>query len=147
MQICENIRQARVSANLTQQEIADKIGVKRSTYAEWERRIEPDMKTLTKISELTNTPISILISQPADIKDVTSFTDSKKGGGSLLVGEASITLQVRAEARQETILAALAEVLANQRETHPAEELKRLEADVMETEATLRKKYGLPSVF
>lgn len=60
LQICENIRLARVSKGLTQQEAADLLNVKRSTYAEWERNIEPKRAMLTKIAEIFGMNISDL---------------------------------------------------------------------------------------
>lgn len=48
MQIHEKIKQARLSARLTQQEIADKIGIKRSTYQYWEQET-PSMENIKQV--------------------------------------------------------------------------------------------------
>ncbi|MEX6689245.1 helix-turn-helix domain-containing protein [Danxiaibacter flavus] len=61
LQILINIKIARQLAGLTQEEIAVKLGIKRSTYAEYERRIVPDFDTLTKISEITGTSFETII--------------------------------------------------------------------------------------
>ena len=63
LQICQNIRQARLNKGLSQQKTADLLGEKRTTYANWENETEPD---LTKIREI------------AKIFDV-SFTDLVEG--------------------------------------------------------------------
>lgn len=51
LQICQNIRQARINKGLSQQKVADLLGEKRTTYANWENETEPE---LTKIREIAN---------------------------------------------------------------------------------------------
>lgn len=51
LQICQNIKQVRDSRGISQQEIADKLGVSRTTYANWENETEP---TLTIIKSLAD---------------------------------------------------------------------------------------------
>ena len=60
LQIGENIRRARVSKGLTQQQMADKLGEKRSTYAEWEGKVEPKGSVLLRISEILGITASSL---------------------------------------------------------------------------------------
>ena len=66
LQICENIRQQRVLAKKTQQQIADFLKVNRSTYANWESNIEPDIDTIKKIANFLDIKLSILLSEPND---------------------------------------------------------------------------------
>lgn len=73
MQISQNIRAARDSAKLTQVELAEMLGVGRSTYAEWERGTEPDINTLTKIAELTKTTLFDILGVPDPKESVTSL--------------------------------------------------------------------------
>lgn len=62
MQINQNIRQARLLAKLSQQKVADIIGEKRSTYAEWENNTMPQADILSKISSALNVPMADLLS-------------------------------------------------------------------------------------
>jgi transcriptional regulator with XRE-family HTH domain len=50
LQITENIRLARKAANISQEKMAFKLEVKRSTYANWESKIVPDLEMIKKIS-------------------------------------------------------------------------------------------------
>lgn len=63
LQICENIRQARDSAGFTQAEMADLLGVKRTTYANWESTTEPNIATIKKISQILGVEFSQLINE------------------------------------------------------------------------------------
>jgi transcriptional regulator with XRE-family HTH domain len=51
LQICQNIKQARLSAKLSQEEMAHKLGIKRTTYQNWEKNIEPDLTTIVAIAK------------------------------------------------------------------------------------------------
>lgn len=56
------LEKQRLSKNLTQEELANRIGVARSTYANYERGIrEPDLKTIRKISEVLDIKINDLL--------------------------------------------------------------------------------------
>lgn len=55
LQIHEKIEQARVSANLTQDEMAEKLGVKRSTYQYWEKKT-PSLDKIQKVAEALHLP-------------------------------------------------------------------------------------------
>lgn len=51
----------RVNANLKQQELADKIGVSRTTICNWENgKTSPTSVQLQKISEITGIPINFI---------------------------------------------------------------------------------------
>lgn len=53
MQIHEKIKQARISANLTEEELAKKIGVKRSTYQYWEKNT-PAIGKIKRVAKALN---------------------------------------------------------------------------------------------
>lgn len=57
---------ARVSKGLTQQQMADKLAVKRSTYAEWEGKVEPKGTVLLRIAEILGMPVSSLTGNRQD---------------------------------------------------------------------------------
>jgi transcriptional regulator with XRE-family HTH domain len=61
MQICENIKLAREKSGLSQNQAAKILGEKRTTYANWEKNIEPTLSKIKLISEKFGTPISELL--------------------------------------------------------------------------------------
>lgn len=62
MAIHENIRQARLSAGLDQQELADKIGIKRSTYQYWEQKT-PGIDKVHQVERALNLPKGSLLDE------------------------------------------------------------------------------------
>lgn len=61
LQICQNIRQARELSGKSQEAIADKMGIKRGVYKNWEINTEPDLETINKIGRAIGIPpISLL---------------------------------------------------------------------------------------
>jgi transcriptional regulator with XRE-family HTH domain len=52
LQISQNIRQARLNSGLSQEAVADKLGVKRTTFANWEKDTEPEMTIIKSIAEI-----------------------------------------------------------------------------------------------
>lgn len=59
---CKNLRDARKSMGLTQKQVADKLGVVESCYANWEQgRTEPNINTLRILSEILDTTPNELI--------------------------------------------------------------------------------------
>lgn len=56
--------QLRKKRGLTQQQIADEIGVKRNTYSDWENgKTEPNFQTLLKLTSILNTTTSYLLGE------------------------------------------------------------------------------------
>lgn len=53
MQIHENIRQARLSAHLTEEQMAEKLGIKRSTYQYWEKKT-PSLAKIKQVAKALN---------------------------------------------------------------------------------------------
>ena len=59
---CENLKIARKDNNLTQKQVADKLGVVESCYANWEQgRTEPSIAMLRKQKKIFNISIDELI--------------------------------------------------------------------------------------
>lgn len=59
---CENLKNARKSAYLTQAQVAKELGVVESCYANWEQgRTEPSIDSLRKLSKILNVSIDELI--------------------------------------------------------------------------------------
>jgi len=59
---CENLKNARKFANLTQKQVADKLGVVESCYANWEQgRTEPNIASLRNLSEILDVSLDELI--------------------------------------------------------------------------------------
>lgn len=68
----------REKANLTQAQLADKIGISRSALAMWETgKTEPDISTLKKISDILNVPVNHLLINVAEW-DKTIYEDFNK---------------------------------------------------------------------
>lgn len=99
-EICENIRKEREAAGLTQDEIAAQLGMKRTTYANWETRIEPKYSELKLIASILHIPVQKLVGE-----DVT-FSD---GNAQLMA-----LMQIN-EARARVTMGYVAEIFAFQR--------------------------------
>lgn len=63
MQINDNIKKARELKGYSQARIAELLGEKRSTYAEWERSTVPKADILAKISQITGVTMSDLLDE------------------------------------------------------------------------------------
>ena len=59
---CENLKSARKFCGMTQKQVAEKIGVVESCYANWEQgRTEPSVEMLRKVSKVLNISLEDLI--------------------------------------------------------------------------------------
>ena len=74
----ENIKQLRKSKGISQEELAIKLNVVRQTISKWEQGLSvPDSEMLIEISEVFETPVSILLgenieeSQSNDLKAIS----------------------------------------------------------------------------
>ena len=56
-----NLRTARVAANLTQQALADRLGVPQSTVGRWETGMSPGVDWLPRIAEAIGCDVGRLI--------------------------------------------------------------------------------------
>jgi transcriptional regulator with XRE-family HTH domain len=82
LQICQNIRQVRVLKGYSQQEIADKMEVTRSTYRNWEENTEPDLATIRTIASVLGVPAYTLLKGIIEFKeDPEKFSLNDSGEG------------------------------------------------------------------
>jgi transcriptional regulator with XRE-family HTH domain len=62
IQFCNNLKRTRHECNFTQKEIAQKLGVVDSCYANWEQgRTEPNIDMLRKLSNILEVSLDELI--------------------------------------------------------------------------------------
>ena len=60
----ENIRAARRSKGLSQEELAVRLNVVRQTVSKWERGLSvPDSEMLISVSDALETPVSVLLGE------------------------------------------------------------------------------------
>ena len=66
----DRIRELRKANNWTQQELADKLGLDRTTISKWERQggSEPDNTTLVKVADIFNVSVDYLLGRVDDPK-------------------------------------------------------------------------------
>ena len=99
----ENLKYFRKRAGLTQQELADKIGVSRSTIGMYESaEREPDFETLEAIADVLNVNMSILLGEE---KSTPVISDE---------GEVSVIFNQLNDVNKSAALAALKALLENQ---------------------------------
>jgi transcriptional regulator with XRE-family HTH domain len=77
LQICANIKNAREAKGITQQEIADIMGIDRNTYKNWEDKTEPKLSTIKTIAEILDIPAISLLHGVIDVP----ASDLIKAGG------------------------------------------------------------------
>lgn len=59
---CRNLKEARKTSSLTQKQVADRLGVVESCYANWEQgRTEPGIEMLRKLGAIFGISIEELI--------------------------------------------------------------------------------------
>ena len=61
LQICKNIKHARIEAKKTQEEMAALLDVKRTTYANWEKNTEPNIITIQAIAKILHIELGELL--------------------------------------------------------------------------------------
>ena len=62
MLFCKNLKSARLSRSLTQKQVAEKLNVVESCYANWEQgRTEPNVSMLRKLSSILEVSLDELI--------------------------------------------------------------------------------------
>ena len=59
---CKNLKDVRKLSNFTQKQVAERLGVVESCYANWEQgRAEPNIDMLRKLGEIFNVSIDELL--------------------------------------------------------------------------------------
>lgn len=93
MSIGEKLKQARAKANLTQEIIAEKVGVSRQTVSNWENgKSYPDIASIIILSDVYNQTLDSLLKGDSEImkhlKESTDTTKSNKqlAGSFILAG-------------------------------------------------------------
>ena len=67
----DNLNEARLAANLTQREVAEKIGVAKSTYSQYESgNREPMIATIKKLAKLLNVSADELLGLPVNADEM-----------------------------------------------------------------------------
>ncbi|MBQ2714897.1 MAG: helix-turn-helix transcriptional regulator [Clostridia bacterium] len=62
IKLCNNLKSVRAECGLTQKQVADKLGVVESCYANWEQgRTSPNVDMLRKLGEIFNISLDDLI--------------------------------------------------------------------------------------
>ena len=73
------LQELRTAAGLTQKELAEKIGVKNYTVANWEQnRTEPSIKDLIDLANYFECSIDYLLGRENDFGQIVIFKDGKK---------------------------------------------------------------------
>ena len=58
----KRLREVRKSKKITQQELADRLGIKRNTYSDWENgKTEPSFENLIKLADLFEVSLDCLL--------------------------------------------------------------------------------------
>ena len=69
MNFAENLRRIRESKSLSQQELAEKLGVAQSTVGMWEsNKRTPKLAELNRMARVLNMTVARLLGQPKDKK-------------------------------------------------------------------------------
>lgn len=61
MKINEKIKAARINAGLTQEQMADKLGIKQPNYQIYENHTVPSIERLAEIAEICNVDIKYFL--------------------------------------------------------------------------------------
>lgn len=79
MEFGVKFKKIRLEKGMTQQDVADKLGIKRSAISKWESgNIFPNHKQLDKISEIFNVPVSYFLLEEGSIgQQIDMFIDQK----------------------------------------------------------------------
>lgn len=74
MHICENIKKGREMRKLSQDELSSKLGVKRTTYAEWEKETVPRADTFWRLATILKVKPDDLLSENWQPDENSTFT-------------------------------------------------------------------------
>ena len=79
MKIEDKIRRARLRKGITQNQIAEKIGISQPTYAQWENgKRKPKLETLKKIADALEVPVSTLYDDYEFVDPGEGLTEAQK---------------------------------------------------------------------
>lgn len=103
LQICQNIKKIRKLKGFTQDTMAQKLAVTRSTYRNWEEETEPDLATIKTIARVLDVPAWTLL------EGIIEFEANKKPGTK--PGKQSLPINSDAGVQNPSIDAATLETL------------------------------------
>ena len=70
MEFSERLKELRKQAHLTQVELASKLGIVQSSYADWERgKKKPTQENLVKIAQILNVSVDYLVGNSEEKTD------------------------------------------------------------------------------
>ena len=70
MEFSERLKELRKKANVTQVEVAEKLGISQPAYASWERGIKkPTQENLVKIAQVLNASVDYLVGNSEEKSD------------------------------------------------------------------------------
>lgn len=70
MEFSERLKELRKQAHLTQVELASKLGIVQSSYADWERgKKKPTQENLVKIAQILNVSVDYLVGNSEEKND------------------------------------------------------------------------------
>ena len=70
MEFSERLKELRKKANVTQVEVAEKLGISQPAYASWERGIKkPTQENLVKIAQVLNASVDFLVGNSEEKSD------------------------------------------------------------------------------
>lgn len=70
MEFSERLKELRKQAHLTQVELASKLGIVQSSYADWERgKKKPTQENLVKIAQILNVSVDYLVGNSEEKSD------------------------------------------------------------------------------
>jgi transcriptional regulator with XRE-family HTH domain len=87
LNISEKLKQARLASNLTQEELADRVGVSRQTISNWENgRSYPDIVSIIELSNIYNMTLDSLLKGDNEmIEHLKKSTDVTKSNRHVLI--------------------------------------------------------------
>lgn len=73
------LQEFRIKLHLTQQQVADSIGINQRTYSGYENeQSEPSIENLIKLAKLFGVSVDTLIGNDAEIVDITLLDENRK---------------------------------------------------------------------
>ncbi|MBQ8615742.1 MAG: helix-turn-helix transcriptional regulator [Clostridia bacterium] len=73
------LKEFRIKLHLTQQQVADSIGINQRTYSGYENeQSEPSIENLIKLAKLFGVSVDTLIGNDAEIVDITLLDENRK---------------------------------------------------------------------
>lgn len=95
MELGKQLKEARAGANLSQEELAKRIGVSRQTISNWENcRSYPDIGSLIKLSDLYGLSLDAMLKEDRGIPEHFEDLSKKRRKGCQITLEAGVMMQI-----------------------------------------------------